>query len=274
MKKQRDFSTLRIFTNERGEILEELFKYVFGIAFIGVLGYFLLGYGVNSLVARVPVSLEKQIFSNYTIPPSSQKTAANSENKDDTLSRSKSILEKLVVHKDVPPLDYRLFVVEQDAPNAVAMPGGGIGVTRGLVNSLNEELALAFVLGHELGHFRYRDHLRGLGRTMGIRMIVTYFLGDSEIGRNLGQNALVLMDKKYSREQEEAADRFGISLVYKTYGDTNGTTRLFEILQKNEATPKWAYMFSTHPSTEYRIKALEKYAKVLKSGNTIQGGGK
>jgi len=263
--KKRLYGGLFIPLNERGEIFEDLLMYIVGIAVIGVLGYFFLGYGVNALVARIPVSVEKQIFSNYQTPSSELSSAAKTGNKDEPLTRLQSILEKLVVHNEVPPLDYRLFIIEQDAPNAVALPGGGIGVTRGLMNSLNEEIELAFVIGHELGHFRYRDHLRGLGRAMGIRLIVTYFLGESEIGRFLGGNALVLMDKKYSREQEEAADRFGVLLVYKTYGDVDGTTRLFEILQKTETTPKWAYMFSTHPATSDRIAALKKYAHELKT---------
>ncbi|MFA6449712.1 MAG: M48 family metallopeptidase [bacterium] len=253
-----------ILTNSRGNIFEDLFQYVFGIAIIAVVAYFLLGYGVNTLVARIPVNVENRIFSNYGAPQSSQPVGANAANSE-SFAKLQNILEKLISNKEVPPLNYRLFIIDQESPNAVAMPGGGIGVTRGLISALKEEPALAFVLGHELGHFRYRDHLRGLGRIMAIRMIVAYFLGDSEIGSLIGTNALSLMDKKYSREQEEAADRFGVGLVFNSYGDVKGTTRLFEILEKSESSPKWAYMFSTHPATSARIAALKKYAGELKS---------
>ncbi len=34
------------------------------------------------------------------------------------------------------------------------------------------------IFGHELGHFAYRDHLRGIGRGLALRFVVAVFAGD------------------------------------------------------------------------------------------------
>jgi len=50
---------------------------------------------------------------------------------------------------DIP---YRFFVLDIDAPNAYACPGGFIFITIGLVNLLQSDAELAFILAHEIAH--------------------------------------------------------------------------------------------------------------------------
>ena len=55
--------------------------------------------------------------------------------------------------------------------NAVALPGGNIVVFAGLLKEIKSENELAMILGHELGHFAHRDHLRGAdGHTLRVRL--------------------------------------------------------------------------------------------------------
>lgn len=46
----------------------------------------------------------------------------------------------------------------------MALPGGRILLTKGLLEYLQTEYGLVFVLGHEVGHIVHRDHIRGIGR--------------------------------------------------------------------------------------------------------------
>jgi predicted Zn-dependent protease len=72
-----------------------------------------------------------------------------------------------------------------------------------------------------------------------------------------------VLQRSYSRGREEKADRFGLELVFRVYGETEGVDRLFEILEKSDATPRWAYMFATHPAPTARIAELKKQAAEL-----------
>jgi predicted Zn-dependent protease len=60
--------------------------------------------------------------------------------------------QRLVKHSSRSHLDYEFHVVEMKEPNAFALPGGYIYVSRGLLALMNDEDELAAVLGHEIGH--------------------------------------------------------------------------------------------------------------------------
>ena len=248
----------------RGEIFDGCFQYFFGGIILAVLVYFVLGYAVDFVVPRVPVSVERKVFS--TLGLENKMSGGQANTSDPRLKQLQPMLTQLSAQPEVPKLNYRLFLMDKSDPNAFAVPGGSIGVTSGLLDTLGkQDIAVAFVIGHELGHFKNRDHLRGLGRGLALQLAFSMFLGDSDLVNWLGGRALVLMHRKYDRKQEEAADRFGLFLVYNTYGTTKGTTKLFEVLQKSDDRPGWAYMFSTHPAARARIEKMKEYMKELEN---------
>src|SRR6187402_289104 len=59
---------------------------------------------------------------------------------------------KLAAVSDVPNLPYEFVVLNNDVPNAWAMPGGKLAINRGLLVQLEDEAQLAAVLGHEIVH--------------------------------------------------------------------------------------------------------------------------
>jgi predicted Zn-dependent protease len=63
-----------------------------------------------------------------------------------------------------PDLPYRFRVVNDSTPNAFALPGGFIAISRGLLVHLENEAQLAAVLGHEVGHVAARHSVQGLQR--------------------------------------------------------------------------------------------------------------
>ena len=92
------------------------------------------------------------------------------EAEDPRTDRVQVLTERLAMHWADNPYAFRVSVLDQSEPNAFAIPGGQIVITRGLLESVSSESELAFVLGHEIGHFKQRDHLRGLGR--GIALVI------------------------------------------------------------------------------------------------------
>ena len=73
-----------------------------------------------------------------------------------------------------------------------------------------------------------------------------------------------ILDRSYSRDQEEGADRFGLGLVFRTIGETEGCDQLFKVLQDTDKIPDWAYMLSTHPAPEQRIELLRLESERLR----------
>jgi Zn-dependent protease with chaperone function len=173
-------------------------------------------------------------------------------------------LQPLALQPGVIPIHYDLVLLADDTPNAFALPGGTIGVTRGMLQLLDDEISVAFVLGHELGHFAHRDHLRGVGRALGRALVMSLIIGNSVDA--LTTNATALLDLAHSGEREERADKFGLELVHRTYGRTEGTERLFIWLEKRERLPVWTRWLQTHPNPGDRIQKLRTAAVLLESG--------
>src|SRR3954451_11118653 len=58
----------------------------------------------------------------------------------------------LVSQSERPNLDWQFVVLDTDAVNAFASPGGIVHVTRGALGLAKNEAELAGILGHEIGH--------------------------------------------------------------------------------------------------------------------------
>ena len=68
--------------------------------------------------------------------------------------------QRLAKHSSRSHLEYEFHVVDMKEPNAFALPGGYIYVSRGLLALMNNEDELATVLGHEIGHVAARHSVQ------------------------------------------------------------------------------------------------------------------
>jgi Zn-dependent protease with chaperone function len=248
----------------RGTAFSELWKLILSAVVLLVGFYFLWGVIVDAVVAGISFDSESKIF-KYFEP---QQPETDDTTVRERLQSAEAILEKLRSGPGVPQLPYRIVLIDRDTPNAFAIPGGSIGVTRGLFDVLTEEIEIAFVIGHELGHFKNRDHLQGLGRTAGYSLMMAVLFDVGAGSESFGDIVRFVMERSYSQEREKKADRFGLTLVHAVYGRVQGTDRLFKLLLDDHSLPDWAYMFSTHPSPRSRILALKSYGdQLMQPGN-------
>lgn len=216
------------------------------------------GWIAEALVGCLTARQEAMLFATFRLPgerPGAELPAALREK----AGRLQAVLDRLRQSAEVVPLGYRLSFMEEKSPNAFAVPGGGICVTTGLLAALDDETAFAFVIGHELGHFAGRDHLRGLGRGLVVGIGASLVFGEGGADA-LASRVHLLLQNRYSRERESAADRFALRVVRERYGTGEGVERLFDLLQQKDALPGWAYMFATHPDPRGRIRALRDQA--------------
>jgi len=149
-----------------------------------------------------------------------------------------------------------------DAPNAFALPGGQVLVTSALLEQTGSENELAFVLAHELGHVAGRHPLRALGRGL-LLSLALGAIGSTE-GASVAASAAALGERSFSREQERAADRFGLALVAAEYGHVAGATDFLRRLpdaQDARAASRAASWLATHPRSVDRVAELEGLAR-------------
>jgi len=227
--------------------------------------WFGIGWAVELSLPLISVETEREWFGSFQ-PDDTENAADLSAPLAARFAHTRTVLTKLQADAAVPRFDYRLFVLPDKEPNAFAFPGGSIGLTRGLLELLeDDEAAVAFVLGHELGHFAHRDQLRGIGRALGRSLAWSLIFG-GDGGGLLNTHLSNLLDLRHSRAQEQAADLYGLGLVYRAYGTTKGTDRLFVWLEQRERSPAWLEMLQTHPQPAGRLVDLRAYAARLQAG--------
>ena len=157
-----------------------------------------------------------------------------------------------------PDFDFNYVAVNDKSINALAIPGGCIFITKGLLAKLESESQLAGILAHETVHVVARDTENMMSKQAGMGAL--FVLAASQ-ARNQGEVAaadiaLQLMDLKYSREYEKTADLGGMEYMLRAGYNPNGMVETMQILQKEEETNNSCDFFSTHPSPENRIDYL------------------
>jgi predicted Zn-dependent protease len=167
-----------------------------------------------------------------------------------------------------PNLPWTFTVVDHQAVNAFALPGGFIYITRGILPYLDNEAELAGVLGHEIGHVAARHAaqqstragLGGLGlAVLGIFVPATQPFGD------LSSAALSVAFLKYGRDDERESDRLGMEYAARGGWDPAGVPDFLQTLARMDSlsergVPNW---LSTHPEPAARVTEARPLAAKL-----------
>ncbi len=158
-----------------------------------------------------------------------------------------------------PDLSYHFAAVEEEGANAIAVPGGYVYITRGLLKELKSEAQLAAVLGHEVGHVVARDTMAAMSRQVGMTAILAAAAVGDAPGNVTRATAFIsgVLTLQYSREDEEDADKTGMTYMVQAGYDPNGMVETMKILQELQ-TLRPIEFFSTHPNPERRIAYLEE----------------
>lgn len=231
--------------------LGEFVRLLLSTVFVASLVIVLLGLGGEYLLLWFGAPLERYVFASKSF------SALEGKN----FSEGQAVLQKLIGEE---AKSFSITVICDEDPNAFAIPGYTIGITSGTLANLKSEEGLAFVLGHEYGHFEHRDHLRGLGFGLGV-LFATSLVGLEEIGSSITSLSQTLISRRFTKSQERAADETAIRLMKQSYGSLAGATEFFEHVQKESPDSRLDTFFSTHPLTKERIGRIQSAAAAEKT---------
>ncbi|APG28667.1 hypothetical protein A7E78_12990 [Syntrophotalea acetylenivorans] len=153
--------------------------------------------------------------------------------------------------------EFSVSLVNSDEVNALALPGGHMVIFSGLLKEIRSENELAMVLAHELGHYARRDHLRGMGRGLGMTLLMATLFGQESRAAGIAARFFSGLEMRYSQKQETAADTFGLQLLTARYGHAGGATNFFERLE-GQVGSRFDYLLASHPHPRARIASLQR----------------
>ncbi|MBE9538970.1 MAG: M48 family metalloprotease [Proteobacteria bacterium] len=190
-------------------------------------------------------------------------------NDPDLAAYVSAVGQRLVGSLDATPYRFHFAIVDQFEPNAFATPGGYIYVSRGLLATLNDEMDLAGVLAHEIGHVVLRHHARQAGRSMGAGLLTLPGRAVGVFSEGLGNmiNAPIeaageVFLASYSRSQESDADQYGLQLAAKSGYDPNGLPRALDSIERTvvelSGQHHKASFFDSHPTTPTRLADISQ----------------
>ncbi|KKI99167.1 M48 family metallopeptidase [Prochlorothrix hollandica] len=229
---------------------------VFGL-WLGILLALVLAVNalINQAVWWIPPQVEQQL--GAAIAPAFEKLAQPSPAQD-SLNQLLNRLEEEMPPALVAGRDYQVIYIPEDVVNAMAIPGDRVIIYQGLLAQVESENELMMVLGHELGHFAHRDHLRGLGRGIVLRLALATVFGDvGTLGAIAVSGAENLSNAQYSQSQETDADEFALDLLMATYGQGAGATDFFQRLSQDGGRG-WDF-WASHPNPDRRVQQIQRW---------------
>ncbi|MEA5092185.1 Protease HtpX [bioreactor metagenome] len=260
--------------------------------------------GVNGMTFMLVISLAMNFYSYWNSDKLvlAQYNATQIEEKD--APEIYGIVRKLAERGGLPMP--KVYVINSAVPNAFATgrnpEHAAVAITSGLANILTPE-EIAGVLGHELSHVKHGDILIGSVAAAMAGVITTvarwgmFFGGGRRDDENrnpivglaimlLAPVAAMLIQMAVSRSREYLADRSGGALCGNPDALADALLKIEGIASQRtltNATPNTAHMFiicpfstkdmkslfSTHPTTEERVKLLRAEAEELRKKGHI-----
>lgn len=186
-----------------------------------------------------------------------------------------SVGQRLVAELDNPEFTFQFEIVDDPVPNAFALPGGYIYISRGLLALMISEDELANVLAHEIIHVTERHSVKqmrsgilpGLIELPGniVGGIVSEDLGNLINAPISAGNDLILSG--YGRGHETESDDKGVALAtkagYRPHQMTDILVRLNSAVELSTQQKQEKSYFDSHPYTPDRVANIDDIVSTL-----------
>lgn len=164
---------------------------------------------------------------------------------DDSLAAmAEQVTDRLLKHDSITRCAIRIYTLHSSEVNAWTFDRGVILVTTGLYARLENEAQLAFILAHEISHYKSKHALN------------TFALQSCDDLQRCSAPERLNRINSYSRENEMEADRKGIAMMRAAGYDLSTVTSVFDLLQ---------YSYLPVHEVKFRKKYFEDESLVLPS---------
>lgn len=156
---------------------------------------------------------------------------------------------------------WEFTVFDSDEQNAFCLPGGKVAFYSGIIDKMNNEAEMAFVMAHEVAHAIARhggervswSQLQSLGG-----LLVAVGFRNETINDVYGAGSQLGMMLPFSRQNEAEADYIGLILMARAGYDPHAAATFWRrFASGHEKTGTIEGLLSTHPCDEDRIAAME-----------------
>lgn len=156
------------------------------------------------------------------------------------------------------PSQYTLHIKSSNiGANAFALPSGDIVLTDDLINLAANDHEILSVLLHEIGHVEHNHGFQSIYRNSSGFLFSSFLMADISSVTVLGASLpTFFLSNQYSQEFEYEADAYFKNHASKLNLDKYALSNLLQRLSKLEIKGIFSY-FSSHPSTQDRIKKIE-----------------
>ncbi|MFH1624011.1 MAG: M48 family metalloprotease [Pseudomonadota bacterium] len=180
----------------------------------------------------------------------------------------------IVSQLDYRPFDFNFSIYKSSDPNAFAIPAGYIYLSTGLITLAESEAELAGVVSHEIAHVTARHIAEKIEKesklsigTLAAILAGIFLGGGGKAAGAVGALSVATaqtLSLKYTRENEEEADRLGLRYLVKAGYDGSGMITFLKKIKRHrlEAFQVPPYLL-THPGVESRIDYLDVMLKRL-----------
>ena len=232
------------------------------IAVMLVLGYV---YGLpvvtESLVKRVPMSTEISLGSQMLESLNKSRWFGDSEIEQEKRRAIEIDFHTLCQGLEKAP---HLRLVFRNSrvmgPNALALPGGIVIITDQMVELAETREEVLAILAHEIGHIEYRHSLRTIVQSSLAALVATAVTADAaSLSAAVAGAPVILIQKKYSRQFETAADEFAFNLLRDHNLSPAAFADIMERLDAKQGRGRPGSFLSTHPATVDRIRRAREY---------------
>ncbi len=208
---------------------------------------------------------------------------------EEELERVLDIGYRLAERSGFRDFPFTFYLVDMPVPNAFALPGGQIFVTRGMLDLGLDDDMLAGLLGHEIGHVTQHHGLRMQRRAtllnvLSQALLVGVMVAASDDGSQRDEGPYdpysrptsrvegaaaagivvsELLLRSYSRDFEDEADAEGQRMAAAAGFDPSGTQRLMATMEARIPQTKEYGYWRTHPFFDERVRAAQARQQLL-----------
>ena len=167
---------------------------------------------------------------------------------------------------------FRCEVIQDSAPNAVALPGGFLFISDSLVELCDRRAdELGFVMAHEMAHVIRGHAWNRMLNEAALRMASTVTARAGALGAWVRQQGTVLLRSAHSQGAEIEADELGIQLAAAAGFQPEGAIAFLRRIEplSQQAVQIGPYFASHLPASE-RIARLQPLVRQLSTGRAAR----